>query len=164
MLVISIMSKKIQLNGHTRRSPIRGYAIVDDGDFERVNSRNWSLSTFGYVVAGRPQIKLHRFIMNPPEGMQIDHINGDKLDNRRENLRICTRDENLRNKGLVKKNTSGYKGLCWFPSMKKWQVRIRCNGEKLYLGYFADKKEAARVYNEAAIKCHGKFARLNKLD
>lgn len=111
-------------------------------------------------------ISLHRFIMNPKKDMEVDHINGNGLDNRRINLRICTRSQNGKNRQLSKSNTSGYHGVTFTRDCKRtkpWLVNIRANGKIKYIGRYKDKKEAAFAYNEAAKKYHGEFATLNKL-
>ena len=108
--------------------------------------------------AGMP---LHRLIMNTPKGMQTDHINGDTLDNRKQNLRICTAAENQRNRGPTKNNKSGFKGVGWHTRNKKWYARIMHNNKRTYLGSFKDKEEAARAYDRKAIELHGEFAKLN---
>lgn len=89
----------------------------------------------------------------------IDHINGNKSDNRVENLRECNNSQNSTNKNKQSNNTSGYKGV--FRQGNKWRACIRKDGHKYNLGNFACKHEAAKAYNEAALKYHGEFAYLN---
>jgi AP2 domain-containing protein/HNH endonuclease len=108
-------------------------------------------------------VPLHRLIMNAPADKEVDHINGDTLDNRRCNLRICSHKENLRNQKLPKNSKSGYKGVTWYKRIKKWRSHIRLNKKQIHLGYFDDIKLAANAYNEAAIKYFGEFAKLNDL-
>ena len=103
-------------------------------------------------------------IGKPKKGFVTDHINGDGLDNRRGNLRICTQVENRSNSTRNKNNTSGYKGVMWRKKARKWVVKICVNYRLIHLGYFDDIKEAAKAYNDAAIKYHKKFARLNVID
>jgi len=102
---------------------------------------------------------MHREIMSPPQELVVDHINGDGLDNRKENLRVCTHAENIRNQKLNRLNTTGYKGVC--VNREKWISRIKVNGKLLYLGRYNTPEEAAQVYDEAARKYFGKFASLN---
>jgi hypothetical protein len=92
-----------------------------------------------------------------------DHINRDKSDNYRRNLRAATRRQNLCNRGRRRDNTSGYIGVGWKKQYKKWQAQIKANCKLKHLGYFDDKKEAAKAYNKAARKYHGKFATLNEV-
>ena len=94
---------------------------------------------------------------------QIDHKNGNRSDNRWCNLREATHTENQLNTDLYKNNTSGYKGVVWSKKACKWQVQIRDNNKSKWLGYYDDETAAAKVYNEAAIKYHGEFARLNEI-
>ncbi len=146
-------------------------ALVDDERFEEINRHKWYLSTFGYAVrnsngihrlfGGRYILWMHREIMRAPASMQVDHINGDTLDNRVSNLRICSNTENSRNQRLRPSNTSGYKGVAWRDGHKKFRARITVNYKDIFLGYFDDPKEAARAYDSAARKYFGEFAKVN---
>lgn len=91
---------------------------------------------------------------------QVDHINGDPLDNRRSNLRLATHAENQRNKGRYSNNTSGYKGVSWAKKENKWQAQISFNGKVKYLGYFATAEDAYESYCKAAKELHGEYANL----
>lgn len=107
---------------------------------------------------------LHRFILNINDKKVIDHINGNSLDNRKENLRVCTQQQNLFNKTLSKKSKSGFKGV-WFRKeckTKPWQAQIKFNSTEIHLGYFKNKVEAALAYNQATLKYFGSFANINK--
>jgi hypothetical protein len=102
--------------------------------------------------------------MNPEYGFFVDHINGDTLDNRRENLRVCTRKENNQNcnkRGTLPK--SKYKGVVWVKKVGKWKAQIKSDKKTIYLGYFKDELLAAKAYNSAAILYFGEFARQNKI-
>ncbi|MFA5990454.1 MAG: AP2 domain-containing protein [Sphingomonas sp.] len=138
-------------------------ALVDDDDFDELSKFKWFFSK-GYALKSEDrystEIIMHRRIMNAPDGMDTDHINHNGLDNRRENLRVCTRSENLMNRGKLKNNTSGYKGVSWNKNSKKWQTHIRVNGKKIYLGNFKDKEEAYKAYCDASIKYHGDFSKV----
>jgi hypothetical protein len=103
---------------------------------------------------------MHRLIMNTPKGMDTDHINGDSLDNRRCNLRICTHAQNQRNLKKILGNNK-YKGVSLFKKTQKWRARIQINRMGLHLGYFDTEEEAAKAYNEAAEKHFGEFSRIN---
>lgn len=94
---------------------------------------------------------------------QIDHYNGNGLDNRRANLRAATPSQNGANRGPQVNNTSGFKGVYWSVWASKWMASIRVNRKLIYLGYFDSPRDAARVYNEAALKHFGKFACLNRV-
>lgn len=160
--------KLIQLGGHRyKNKPVRGYTMVDDEDFERVNVFEWHLNDKGYAVR-RPHhpkktIRLHRFIMNPTSRQQIDHVDGNKLNNQKYNLRLCNNAENMRNRGKYRRNQSGYKGVWWHTQIGRWAANLRLNGKTVHLGIFDNKKEAAKAYNQAAIKYFGAFANLNVL-
>jgi hypothetical protein len=160
------MAKEIQLTQGK-------VAIVDDADYEYLNKWKWFVNKFrGKFYAVRTSrankkcscILMHREIMNPKKGFVIDHIDGFTLNNLRDNLRICTHGENLRNQKLSVKNKSGFKGVHWHKLGKKWVSSINIDRKILYLGLFIDAKEAAKKYNDAALKYHGEFAHLNKID
>ncbi len=145
-------------------------AAVDDEDFEYLNQWKWWYSDgcakkSVYMNGKRKPAGayMHRLIMNTPPGMDTDHINGNSLDNRRCNLRVCTHAENLRNKAKTK-GTSKYKGVHWHKADNKWRAQIGVDWGKLHLGNFHTEEEAALAYNEAALKHFGEFARLNALD
>jgi hypothetical protein len=141
-------------------------AIVDDEDFERLNQLKWHVTRFGYAGHWFPKKKyvfMHNLIQKVPIGMQPDHINRNKLDNRKCNLRICTKSENNINKSLHPCNTSGFRGVHFYKSRKKWQAYINKDSKRTFLGYFKTKEEAALVYNNFALKYFGEFAVLNKL-
>jgi len=134
-------------------------ALVDDKDFERVNKKRWQAqqkpATY-YVIGqtsklskgGQKTIYLHREIIGkPPKGMEVDHINGDGLDNRRENLRFVTRRQNMQNKQTIR--SSKYPGVSWHQGTQKWQSRIHVGGKQTHLGVFTDEKEAFIAYRKA---------------
>ena len=143
------------------------FAIVDDEDFERVNQFKWyahkNCNTYyadRSVNDNLSSVSMHRFILDTPTDMQTDHINGDGLDNRRANLRICTHAENQRNRSRQSINTVGFKGV--YPD-RAGRVRalIMRDGKQIYLGSFLDPISAAHAYDSAAQKYHGDFAQLN---
>lgn len=143
-------------------------AIVDDADFEYIDKLNWCF-TKGYAakkVVGNKNLFMHTLIMNCPDNMKVDHKNGDGLDNRRSNLRVCTQQQNTFNQKLSKTNTSGYKGVCYSPygkRLKRWVAKINKDGKQKHLGYFLTAKEAALAYNVSAKDLFGEFAQLNSL-
>lgn len=144
-----------------------GETILDEEDLTFVNQWHWWFSKTGYVrrkiyIGGKPKIiLLHRILLNAPKDMQVDHINGNRLDNRKSNLRLVTLEQNRMNRGLNKNNKSGYKGVFWYKPLYKWCAYITVNTKRRHLGYFRDKKEAAFAYNKAAFDNFGEFARLN---
>lgn len=146
------------------------FAKVDDADYEHLNQWKWHYSATGYAVRNtngsgkRTSVYMHIEILKPPIGMEGDHRNLDKLDNRRGNLRVCTRRQNVANRAVNKNNVSGYKGV--YKEIRgnrknPFWARIRVNGKCLYLGFFPTDIEAARAYDEAAKKLFGEFAYLN---
>ena len=106
--------------------------------------------------------QLHRFIMNPSEDMVVDHINHNKLDNRKCNLRVCTHQENGWNKDPISTNTSGTTGVIFDKSRNKWLARIEFNGKQIHLGRFKTKEEAVEARRQAEIEYFGEFASNNK--
>ncbi len=144
-------------------------AIVDDEDYERLMEYKWCYSsTIGYAVSrtyvgGKKKVLLmHRFILNAPPDKVTDHINHNKLDNRKSNLRICSSSENNRNMPINRANNkSGYRGVYWSKSRKKWIANIRFNNKPIYLGIFDNKHDAARMYNFWAVDLFGEYANLN---
>lgn len=123
----------------------------------------------GQIVARRTfqadgvkrSVLLHRFLMDAPAGVQVDHINGDPLDNRRANLRLCTGPENQRNRRANRGGTSRFKCVAATARGKPWRAVIQVNGVSTILGCFHDEIAAARAYDAAARRLHGSFARLN---
>lgn len=142
------------------------FALVDDEDYEYLNQWRWYYSDSGYAVRKPSSVRffMHRVVINTPEGMFTDHINRNKLDNRRENLRICTRSQNCANVGILPSNTSGYKGVSFDSREGKWRANIRVKGKKHSLGYFENIIEAVSAYNIAALEHFGEFAVLNQSD
>lgn len=138
-------------------------AYVDAADYEELNRYTWQLASGGYAARSekRRLIFMHRQIMNPPEGMFVDHIRGNRLDNTRAHLRICTRSENARNQTKHADTTSRYIGVSYWRNRKKWAAVIRLKGRKKFLGYFDDELDAARAYDYAAVVYLDDFARLN---
>ena len=147
--------------------------LVDDCDDHLFASHRWCVAKYNsgkfYVMrksspdtsGKRHAIHLHRAILGAKAGKQVDHINGDTLDNRRSNLRLATPSENLFNRGKTRTNTSGRKGVHWNKHGRKWRAQIVANKKPIYIGYYDDIDAAARAYDEAALKYHGEFARTN---
>lgn len=130
--------------------------IIDDEDFERVGRNKWSYHHTGYVVRGKPQISIHRFIIGAKRGEFVDHINGNKLDNRKSNLRFCNQAQNVHNTASKR---GKLKGLEWRESRRAWAVRIMAYGKRHYVGYFKKTSEAIEARNIALSKLHGEFAK-----
>ena len=139
-------------------------AIVDFEDCDVISSHCWAVDSMGYAASRKkrnhPRKLLHRLVANTPADMKTDHRNGDKLDNRRSNLRVCTQAQNVMN--CRKRNchtTSKFKGVDLRGS--KWRARIRRNGKAILLGQFDIEDDAGRAYDRAAKEYFGEFAKLN---
>ena len=139
--------------------------LIDTGDYEKVKPYNWFPHGGGYAstnINGK-RIKLHRFLMNAPDNIQVDHINGVKRDNRRSNLRYATSRENARNVGLRSNNSSGAKGIYFEKNINKYRAQIGVRGRTIHLGSYTSLVEASEAYDRAAEKYFGEFAWLNNL-
>lgn len=149
-------------------------ALVDDEDFDTLNQWKWCLKAVNNPYAVRlkhlgmdgakqltTQLRMHRIVMSCPKGMDVDHINGDTLDNRKENLRICTHRQNCQNTKIRTGASSKYKGVMWDKRSDKWLARIVINGKQKRLGLFNCEIAAACMYNASAKKYFGEYARLN---
>jgi hypothetical protein len=142
--------------------------MVDDEDFEYLNQFRWHFSQ-GYAFRRLPKkdgykiIALHRFLLKAPKGTEVDHVNLNKLDCRKSNLRITNRSGNMANTGLRNNNTSGFKGVYFRDDQHRWVAEIMVNYKKIFLGNHKTKEGGARAYNKTAKKYFGDFARLNIL-
>jgi hypothetical protein len=140
------------------------YAKVDDADFPLLSQYRWSLHHKGYPktnVSGVP-VRMHRFLIDVPAGYVPDHIDRDKLNNQRSNLRLATPQQNGWNsRKPAGARTSRYKGVYWKKSHKQWHARIHCQNHEIYLGLFKIEEDAGRAYDRAAVEYYGSFAVLN---
>jgi hypothetical protein len=154
-------------------SNLERYAKISPQDAELILRYKWRVTSsvhgrgntifYAYTSSGGrgvKKVKMHRLILDAPDGMHVDHINGDGLDNRRRNLRACTAQQNLMNQ-RPRRSASGLKGVKWMPKIRKWMARIKVDGRELYLGVFVDRDDAGRAYDAAATQYFGQFARLN---
>ncbi len=145
------------------RSGLSAHATIDAVDYTLVFEYKWSFSHYHYARSayGRPQkwIMMHHLIMPCPKGMTVDHINGDKLDNRRSNLRVCSSNDNNLNRGKQRNNRSGYKGV--YQGRHGWRAAIRKDKRKYNLGEYATKEQAYEAYCRACMELHGEFANVN---
>lgn len=154
----------------TLEVPLRngGVALVDREDYERVSLWPWrweARGKFNYAVArvrdchGKvKKVYMHRFILSPPDALVIDHRNQNGLDNRRGNIRACTRADNRKN-AAPRPSRVPFKGV--YANHGKWSAKIVVNGKQIYLGAFVTQLEAARAYDAAALRLYGEFARPN---
>ena len=153
------------------------FALVDRVWLEELSKYKWHFDTDGYATTTKHspecngtcikgicrKIFMHRIIAGTPREMVTDHINRDKLDNRGLNLRICTRQENYFNRKLDIRNKSGYRGVCFDKVNKKWKAYIQTGKRWVNLGRYDNKIDAARAFNEAAVKLMGNFVNLNRI-
>ena len=152
--------KKIQLT--------RGlYTVVDEEDYDRLINRTWYASKSGNTFVARSdsptRILMHRLILNAENGIEVDHIDGNSLNNLRSNLRLCSHRLNICNQRTQLYKSSMYKGVSWSKVAKRWHAYIKCSGVRSHLGYFDTQEEAAKAYNNAAITLFGEFAKINQL-
>ncbi len=155
----------------------KGYvAIVDDEDYAALAGDRWFVIDQGlrryawrweYARDGRGtrrRLIMHRLIVQAPSHLEVDHIDGDGLNNQRSNIRLCSKSQNQGNQ-RIRSGTSRYKGVHWSAGKLKWEAKIKVSvdGRKLtrYLGRYADEAEAGRAYDAAARERWGEFARCN---
>lgn len=140
--------------------------IMDIEDLPLLGKTSWCIDSLGYICGTIKSgtVRLHTLIMNSSNEIRVDHKDGNKLDVRKSNLRLCSHAENNRNQAKRSNNLSGYKGVSHHKKSNKWRARIGINRRYIYLGSHDTPKKAAIAYNKAAIKYHGDFARLNIID
>lgn len=144
------------------------FAIVDADDYDRLAKYKWYWQQEGNTFYAfrrrgrrRKRVRMHRQVLNVPRGMIVDHIDGNGLNNRKSNLRLCTIAQNACNRRPTIKRLSIYKGISWHKRNKKWDVRICKSGKKTFLGCFENQTEAALAYDRNAERLFGEFAYLN---
>lgn len=151
--------------------------MIDDEDLEAVSRHKWHMvdtkgNNHEYARTSIKQpdgrlrkVRLHRFLMQPPSDMVIDHINGNGLDNRRSNLRICTHSQNTMNQKAQVGRSSKYRGVFRHKTPNKkwdrWRANVQTKGKRFDVGLFVEEEDAARAYDKKAREIFGEFARLN---
>lgn len=151
-------------------------AIVDAADYEWLSQFKWyAVAPNGkhkdgkfYAVrhvfrddGKRTLLKMHREILGAEPGVDVDHVDGNTLNNQRDNLRLCNRQQNTFNSRGQKNSVSKYKGVSWHKHTRKWFAQIGVNGKNIFLGYYDTPEEAARARDTASLKYQGEFAYLN---
>ncbi len=144
------------------------FAIVDDDMFEYLNQWKWCAekTTYDTYIALRAihlnnktkKIRMHRVIIGNIKGGEVDHINHNTLDNRKCNLRLCTRSQNSQNRNKQRNCTSQYKGVCWHKRRRKWIVQIKTKKKQIEIGFYESEVEAAKAYESKAKELFGEFA------
>lgn len=140
------------------------FATVDDADYDWLAKNKWTYDAKGYAYrkASNVTVFMHRVVLNAPASAVVDHVNGDGLDNRRDNLRIVTVAQNNYNQRPRKHpKTSQYKGVSYFKEVNRWQAHIKKGNERPYLGLYESEIDAARAYNAAARHYFGPYAYVN---
>lgn len=151
-----LMGKVIELSNNKK-------AVVDREDYSLIKDYHWYYD-HGYVRSSSFQKKtyLHRLLLDAKHGQQVDHINGNPLDNRKRNLRVCSDLQNKWNTGVRRKNNkSGFKGVSWHKPHQLWRATIVVDKKQISLGYYKEAKLAAVAYDSAAVKYFGEFANIN---
>lgn len=135
--------------------------LLDDSDYKKVNGYNWYFGS-GYAQTRLEEktVYMHRLITNAPKHLCVDHIDGNRLNNQKNNLRLCTRAENTRNSRKQKNNKNTYKGVTQF-SNGKWRAQIWYENKIYQMGMYDTEVEAAIAYDKKAIELHKDFAHLN---
>jgi len=163
--ILSVMSCKIKLTTGE-------VALVDKEDFSDISAYSWYRMKVGrdsyekriyaQSTIDGTSVTMHRLILGFPDS-HIDHINGDGLDNRRQNLRLCSRSQNLCNQGSTEGSSSQFKGV-YNSKRGRWRAELNYEGNRYRLGIFDSEREAALAYDRKALEIHGDFARPNILD
>lgn len=177
MAIIGLARKKgernprpVRIEGDFAYVPLtRGLeAKIDAADAEMIGEMRWSASAHGYARAvyndaggKQTQYFMHRSVVSPAAWQHVDHIDGDKLNNTRANLRVCSMAENLANRGAQRNSTTGFKGVSVCSQTGSFRAQLVARGKVYRIGRFKTAEEAARAYDRVAKEKCGEFARLN---
>lgn len=166
--------RSIRIEGQVAYVPLtRGYeATIDVDDISLVECFNWYALKNGKTVYAvrhgptekcgkRSKVSMHRTLLSPLPGVEVDHIDRCGTNNRRSNLRQATRAQNLQNRGLSSNNRAGHKGVSWHKRAKKWRAALQVNGSRIYLGLFGTVEAAADAYAQASTRHHQEFGRVD---
>ena len=153
---------EFSVSGGTVTVPMRGGVMLcDKADWDGLSEYYWFIGKDGYPASctdGKFK-KFHVLILDCPPGFERDHINGNRADNRRENLRVIPARANRFNKGMDSRNKSGHAGVFWYDRYKKYQVSITVKRKTVHLGYYEDYDEAVKVREEAEKQYFGEYRR-----
>ena len=127
-------------------------------DYDKIKTYCWYLSNNKYLAAGNKNLLFHRLIMNCESNMVVDHINHNKMDNRKSNLRVCKQNNNSANCKVSKNNTSGVTGVCWNNKRNKWEAKIMVNRKTINLGRYNNFEEAVVARKQAEEKYFGEYS------
>ncbi len=146
-----------------------GLSLVDEEDYEFLSQFTWRRNQNGYAfrTSHKPYTlsrQMHRIVAQTPVGMATDHINGDRLDNRRSNLRVCTMSQNARNTNPLSTNKHGLRGVCWCKQTGRWKAYVTYMGKQVWLGRFDELADALKARETAASQIGGEFHRDNKVE
>jgi hypothetical protein len=162
--------RPIRIDGEIAYVPLtQGYtAVIDAADAPLVGQYNWCAEVQSRAVYARRtdrsgvkqrSVLMHRVLMGAPNGLEVDHIDGNGLNNRRDNLRTATKAQNVRNQRTRSDNTSGLKGVSWDGRNSKWKAQIKFNGKRHHLGRHNTPEQAYAAYCAASSRLHGEFGR-----
>ena len=159
------MVKEIQLANN------KGVALVDDEDYDKLIKYKWHLRDIKIMHAGTKvkidgkwfEKRMHHFLVNVPEGFEVDHIDQNGLNNQKSNLRVATHSQNMMNRNSFKGSSSKYKGVSFDKKCNKWRSEVSLNKKHYYLGMFENESDAAMAYNKRALKLHGEYVNLNEV-
>lgn len=152
MIIQPTEHKLIKLNDNS-------YAIVDNDDFDNLSKYPWCLTADGYAYNNKLG-RMHRYLINCPKRLDVDHINRNRIDNRKSNLRPADRSHNNANKKPLLRSSS-FKGVSWHKTANKWRSVIMFKKKQHHIGFFTEETEAAKAYDKKAIDIFGEFAYLN---
>ena len=170
------MKRVIKVDGEVAYVPLtKGHvAVIDACCVPLVEAYNWTASEYlradgsvrkvyaqrkDRVNGRRISVYMHRAVLGAPASLQVDHVDSDGLNNRKENLRSATPSQNQHNRSASANNTSGFKGVDWMKKYRKWRAQIGVNGRRIHLGVFDSAAEAGEAYAKASAKLHGQFGR-----
>jgi hypothetical protein len=145
------------------------HTIIDSEDYNKVRNYCWYLDSHGYARSRdfykgtKRLVALHRVILDVPDYLYVDHVDGNTLNNTKGNIRVYSMAENNRNMCKKEGTKSKYKGVAWRKDRNKWKSLIKYNAKNYYLGLFDKEEDAARAYDKKALELHGEFAKTNKM-